>query len=194
MIAKGMDIPNVTLVGVINADMMLNLPDFRCSERAYALLTQVSGRAGRGDIPGVVYIQTYNPGHYALAAASRGDRHIFYERELKLRHKLKFPPYRRLYSILIQHKNEAQALSIAQHFAYLANQHSKNEEYASVEVLGPTAAPIFKLKDKYRYHVLFKSANSGKMKDLYQFVLQDIPKQVQLSGTMITVDVDPMVI
>lgn len=194
MIAKGMDIPNVTLVGVINADMLLSLPDFRSSERAYSLLTQVAGRAGRGTTPGKVIIQTYNPSHYALNAVVRNERHSFYEREIKFRKKLSFPPFKRMLLILFQHKIQAQSLSIAEHFAYLSREIVKGMEGPEVDILGPAAAPLHKLKNYYRYHVLMKSTHPGKMRDIYQQVMQDLPKQTRLSGTIIHLDMDPSVL
>ncbi len=194
MIAKGMDIPNVTLVGVINADMLLCLPDFRSSERAYSLLTQVAGRAGRGTTPGKVIIQTYNPSHYALKSVVKTERQAFYEREIKFRKKLYFPPFRRLMLVMFQHKVQAQALSVSEHFAYLARELSKGIEGYEVDILGPAAAPIHKIKNYYRYHVLLKSNNPGKMRDIYQQVMEQLPKQTKLSGTSIHVDMDPSVL
>jgi primosomal protein N' (replication factor Y) len=194
MIAKGMDIPNVTLVGVINADMLLSLPDFRSSERAYSLLTQVAGRAGRGTTPGKVIIQTYNPSHYALNAVIRNERHPFYEREIRFRKKLNFPPFKRMLLILFQHKVQAQSLSIAEHFAYLSREMAKGMEGTEVDILGPAAAPLHKLKNYYRYHVLLKSTNPGKMRDIYRQVMEELPKQTRLSGTVIHLDMDPSVL
>jgi primosomal protein N' (replication factor Y) (superfamily II helicase) len=194
MIAKGMDIPNVTLVGVINADMLVNLPDFRSAERAYALLTQVSGRAGRGNVPGEVLIQTYNPSHYSLQAVLKGERHTFYVRELRNRKKVFFPPYCRLLLILLQHSSQQHAKSIAEHIALILKEKIKAEEYQSVEVFGPAAAPKVKLKDKYRYHVLLKCTRSILMRELYEYVSAELPKRVKLSGVSISTDMDPLMI
>ena len=194
MIAKGMDIPNVTLVGVINADMLLNLPDFRSAERAYALLTQVSGRAGRGDVPGEVLIQTYNPSHYSLQAVVKGERHPFYEKELRNRKKVLFPPYRRLLLILVQHVSQQHTKSIAEHIALIAKEQAQSEEYQSLEIFGPAPAPKIKLKNKYRYHVLIKGTQPTLMRTLYQNILNDLPHRVKLSGISITTDMDPLMI
>ncbi len=194
MIAKGMDIPNVTLVGVINADMLINLPDFRSAERAYALLTQVSGRAGRGNVPGEVLIQTYNPSHYSLQAVLKGERHQFYERELQNRKKVFFPPYSRLLVMLMQHSSQQHAKSIAEHVALIVKEKSKAEEYQSVEVYGPSAAPKAKLKDKYRYHVLLKCTRSTLLQELYEYVVSELPTRVKLAGISITIDMDPLMI
>lgn len=119
MIAKGIDVPNVTLVGVINADTSLTAPDFRGSERTYALLTQVAGRAGRGKVPGEVIVQTFYPSHPAIQSAVKGDRHEFYQFELNNRKKLVYPPFRHLGLILIAHRNLETAQTIARNFADL---------------------------------------------------------------------------
>ena len=105
MIAKGLDYPNITLVGVLNADTMLNLPDFRASERTYQLLTQVSGRAGRHEKPGKVIIQTYNPTHYAIEDVQKNDYLTFYHKEMQFRKLGKYPPYYYLINFTIAHKN-----------------------------------------------------------------------------------------
>lgn len=194
MIAKGMDIPNVTLVGVINADMLINLPDFRSAERAYGLLTQVSGRAGRGNVPGEVLIQTYNPSHYSLQAVVKSERHPFYERELRNRKKVFFPPYCRLLLMQIQHTSQQHAKSIAEHIALIANERIKAEEYQSVDVFGPVAATITKIKNKYRYHVLLKCTRSTLMRELYEYIHSELPNRVKLSGVSLTSDMDPLMI
>lgn len=156
MIAKGIDISTVTLVGVINADQLLNLIDYRSAERAYALLTQVAGRAGRGTSPGLVAIQTFNPNHHALCAVINGERHEFYRRELRLRHKLGFPPYQRLALSVYHHRKEETCFSQAAEFARTVRQLILEEPDTPIEVLGPSFATIQKIKDKYRCHVLMK--------------------------------------
>jgi primosomal protein N' (replication factor Y) len=153
MIAKGHDIHGVTLVGVIGADFALGLPDFRAAERVFQLLTQVSGRAGRGELPGKVLVQTYHPDHYAIEYASKHDFHGFVQKELKFRKFLHYPPYSPLANIIIQspHFDEVAswAASLGKWF------HSTQLDH--VRVLGPATAPLAKVKRIYRFHLVLKA-------------------------------------
>ncbi len=153
MIAKGHDIHGVTLVGVVGADFALGLPDFRAAERVFQLLTQVSGRAGRGDLPGQVLVQTYHPEHYAIQCAAQHDFQAFVRREMQYRKWMHYPPFAVLANILIhsQHLEEAAgwALKLGK---WLTSGHAEG-----VRVLGPAAAPIARIKRTYRFHLLLKA-------------------------------------
>ncbi len=152
MIAKGLDFPNVTLVGVINADTALHLPDFRAAERTFQLVTQVAGRTGRGEKGGRVLVQTFDPEHPAIAAAAKHDYHAFARQELPQREALGYPPFGSLARIIARGPNDQQASAfidqVAERFRQLA------EGAASpVRTLGPAPAPMAKLRGNYRYHL-----------------------------------------
>jgi len=156
MIAKGLDIPSVTLVGVVNADVSLHMPDFRAAERTFQLLTQVAGRAGRGDLGGEAIIQTYQPEHYAVCAARDHDYEGFYRQEIEYRRALDYPPFSRLARLLVTGPRAAEvegAINIL---------YSKLKEFAGrgeeeIRFLGPAPAPLSRIKDYYRWHLVLKS-------------------------------------
>ena len=186
MIAKGHDIPNVTLVGLVNADVGLGLPDFRAAERTFQLLTQASGRAGRGTTPGIVILQTINPEHYAISCAAAQDYEAFYKKEIDFRRLMSYPPYGALANIIIRGKDEEQALSRS---AALGRLFQPAPE--GVKVLGPAAAAMLRLKNEYRYQMLFKT---GTRKRLNQ-VLGELRRFVQAqkwNPASLAIDVDPM--
>jgi len=160
MIAKGLDIPNVTLVGVINADTSLSLPDFRAGERTFQLLTQVSGRAGRGRRPGRVIIQSHCPEHYAVQAAVAGDARTFYEQEISFRREANYPPFCRLANLVITSSEEEQARSAAEGMGEILRETIKP---GLGELLGPAPAPLSRLKGKFRYHLTIKSRSLHKL-------------------------------
>ena len=153
MIAKGHDIHGVTLVGVVGADYALGLPDFRAAERVFQLLTQVSGRAGRGALPGKVIVQTYHPDHYAIQCAAKHDFHAFVERELKYRRWMHYPPYAALANLIIQspHLEEAAGWSAT------LGRWFQSTQLDGVRVLGPATAPIARIKRIHRFHLVLKS-------------------------------------
>lgn len=152
MISKGLDFPNVTLVGIINADTILNLPDFRSNEKTYQLISQTSGRAGRGSIPGRVIIQTYNPDNLAIVFAKNHDYESFYNKEIKIRKKLMYPPYFFLASLLISGKDFNETLNEAKKIGiYLRKKASK-----FMIILGPTVSSISKINNIYRFQIIIK--------------------------------------
>ncbi len=153
MIAKGHDIHGVTLVGVVGCDHALGMPDFRASERVFQLLTQVSGRAGRGELPGKVIVQTYHPDHYAIECASKHDFHAFVERELKYRRWMHYPPFNALANVLIQ----SQHLEEAAGWATTIGRWFQQTQLTGVRVLGPATAPISRIKRIYRFHLVMKA-------------------------------------
>jgi len=186
MIAKGHDIPNVTLVGIVSADIGLGLPDFRAAERTFQLLAQVAGRAGRGDLPGRVLIQTLNPDHYAIQFAKTHDYYGFYEKELNFRRFLHYPPFAALANILVRSAKLEEALKLSGMLAeYLKNPPK------TVRVLGPAAAPMVKLKAEYRYQFLLKASSR---RDLGQLLhgARRFAEDHKWPATALVIDVDPM--
>jgi primosomal protein N' (replication factor Y) len=155
MIAKGHDIHGVTLVGVVGCDHALGMPDFRAAERVFQLLTQVSGRAGRGELPGKVIVQTYHPDHYAITCAQKHDFHAFVEKELKFRRYMHYPPFGVLANLLIQGPKLEEAAAWASALGHWF----QNTQLDGIRVMGPAAAPISKIKRTYRFHVLLKAGH-----------------------------------
>jgi len=177
MIAKGHDIHGVTLVGVVGADIQLGLPDFRAAERTFQLLTQVAGRAGRGDAPGKVILQTYFPDHYAVQYAARHDFRGFYEKELRFRSWMHYPPYSALANVLIRSPELDEVLR----WSGLLGTWFEKTPREGVRVLGPAPAPIVRLKRDYRYHFVLKSPSREKLNALLRAMLgyagtQKIPR------------------
>ncbi len=157
MIAKGLDIPLVTLVGIISGDTALGLPDFRVGERTFQLLTQVAGRAGRGLLGGQVILQTYQPDNYAIAAAAEHDYFRFYEQELEYRQMLLYPPFSRLARVLIRHHKQPQAMAEAEKIAQTLRM--RLSDFTATEVIGPTACFFMRLDKVFRWQVLVRSPN-----------------------------------
>jgi primosomal protein N' (replication factor Y) len=154
MIAKGHDVHGVTLVGVVGCDYSLSMPDFRAAERVFQLMTQVSGRAGRGELPGRVVVQTYYPDHYAILAASRHDYAAFVERELKYRRWMHYPPFGVLANVLVQSAKLEEAAGWS---SILGKYLVLSQNTGGVRVLGPCTAPIARIKNVYRFHLILKS-------------------------------------
>jgi primosomal protein N' (replication factor Y) (superfamily II helicase) len=175
----------VTLVGVVAADTGLNMPDFRAAERAFQLLTQVSGRAGRADLPGEVIIQTFNPDHYAIQAAVKHDYERFYREEIVYRRELKYPPFSYLANIVATTESYDGA-GIAIDAVAEAVRTVANPE--AVQLLGPVAAPISKLQNRYRRHLLLKAPDANVLGSTLDEALNRLGDGVL--GTL-TVDVDP---
>ncbi len=184
MIAKGLDFPKVTLVGVISADTMLNLPDFRASERTFNLLTQVAGRAGRSKEGGRVIIQTYTPEHYAINAASKHDYGSFYKREINSRRELSLPPFVNIIRLTLRSRSEEKVIKAAASFAAAIKNGMR-----SVKMLGPAPAVISKLKNQYRWNIVLKVKDAGGEGARLRGLLKKIRRP---SGVFVAVDVDPM--
>jgi primosomal protein N' (replication factor Y) len=155
MIAKGLDFPRVTLVGIVTADTSLQLPDFRAAERTFQLLVQVAGRAGRGEKQGKVILQTFHSEHYAIMAAFKQDYEKFAAQELSLRRELNYPPFGRLVRIVVEGKEEVKVLAELRDIMRLL----KSALPSEVEILGPAAAPIARIEDRLRWHIILKSLN-----------------------------------
>jgi primosomal protein N' (replication factor Y) len=185
MIAKGHDIHGVTLVGVVGADMALGLPDFRAAERTFQLLTQVAGRAGRGQTPGKVILQTYFQDHYAVQFAARHDFAGFYEKELQFRAWMHYPPYSAIANVLIRSEKLDEALT----WSGELGRWFEKTKHEGIRVLGPAAAPITRLKRDYRYHFILKSPSREKMNALLRAMLAEAAAR-KIPRTQVIVDVD----
>lgn len=189
MIAKGLDFPRVTLVGVVNADVTLNLPDFRASERTFNLLTQVAGRAGRGVEGGEVIIQTYAPEHYAILAASKHDYEGFYTEEIKTRKELSFPPFAHITRLTLRSRNEKMAIEASGNLKRFLEQKLSAVPEKNIEIIGPAPSPISKIRGFFRWNVLLKGKNRSTMSEALKKALRHYRKPV---GTILTIDVDPI--
>ncbi len=186
MIAKGHDIPNVTLVGVVSADVGLGIPDFRAAERTFQLLTQVAGRAGRGSIPGVVLVQTINPEHYAVRLAAAHDYAAFYAKELAFRRALRYPPFSAMANVLVRSEQKEAAVRMSSDLALLLTPPPDK-----LKILGPAEAPVPRLKNEYRYQFLIKAASRKALNEL----LRDIHRfatEHKWGATALVIDVDPL--
>ncbi len=185
MIAKGHDIHGVTLVGVVGADMALGLPDFRAAERTFQLLTQVAGRAGRGNSPGKVILQTYFQDHYAVQFAARHDFAGFYDKELQFRAWMHYPPYSAIANVLIRSEKLDEALA----WSGELGRWFEKTRHEGIRVLGPAAAPITRLKRDYRFHFILKSPSREKMNALLRGMLAEAAAR-KIPRTQVIVDVD----
>jgi primosomal protein N' (replication factor Y) (superfamily II helicase) len=187
MIAKGHDIHGVTLVGVVGADSALGMPDFRAAERTFQLLTQVAGRAGRGRSPGKVILQTYFQDHYAVQYAAHHDFAGFYEKELRFRSWMHYPPYSALANVLVRSDKLDQALE----WSGTLGQWFDETRHEGVRVLGPASAPIMRLKRDYRYHFVLKSPSREKLNTALRAML-DFAVKRKIPRTQVIVDVDAL--
>lgn len=185
MIAKGLDFENVTFVGVLNADLSLNIPDFRASERTFQLLCQVSGRSGRGQKSGTVVIQTYNPDHYAITCAAHHDYLGFYQQEMTYRQKAKYPPYCHLASLIVSSPKEALAMQGAEDIKKYLEEHIHHGS-----VLGPAQSVIYKMQDIYRERILIKFVES---QDVYVALksIYDYYNKQQRGKVSVVCDLNP---
>jgi len=184
MIAKGLDFPKVTLVGVISADTTLNLPDFRASERTFNLLTQVAGRAGRGDDGGEVIIQTYTPHHYAVTSASGHDYSAFYKREIETRRELDLPPFVNIIRVIVRSRKQEKAAEASKRLAALFKKRLKG-----TKIVGPAPAVISRIRNQYRWNIVIKTNDAEGSAFRLKKLLAGLGKP---SGVKITVDVDPI--
>jgi primosomal protein N' (replication factor Y) len=187
MIAKGHDVHGVTLVGVVGADIALGLPDFRAAERTFQLLTQVAGRAGRGQTPGKVVLQTYFPDHYAVQYAAHHDFAGFYQKELQFRAWMHYPPYSALANVLIRSNRLEEALQ----WSGALGKWFEKTRHEGVRVLGPAAAPILRLKQDYRYHFVLKSPSREKLNTTLRAMLTHAAAH-KIPRTQVIVDVDAL--
>ena len=186
MVTKGFDFPHVTLVGIINADTVLSIPDFRSCERTFQLLTQVAGRAGRGEEKGRVIIQTFAPNHYAVLKAREHDFVGFLKEELARRKELNYPPFSSIVNVIVRSKDEEKVRKFAQQ---VAGKLKPIAEKRKVELLGPAVLPFYLLRGYFRWHVMFK----GQITKQFLFDLKDVISDLRRNRTcQIAVDVDPV--
>jgi len=188
MIAKGHDFPNVTLVGVVSVDLGLGLPDFRAAERTFQLLTQVAGRAGRGELGGRVLIQTYYPEHYALQHAREQDYLGFYEEEIRFREKMGYPPFFALATMLVKHQD----LTVASENARkVRNALDEANSSKACRILGPAPASLSRLKGEYRLQIIIKSPNRRKLREMIDLALSGA-EQKGADMRLVFTEIDPL--
>jgi primosomal protein N' (replication factor Y) len=180
MIAKGLDLPLVTLVGVVSADVGLNMPDFRAGERTFQLLTQVAGRAGRGLLGGRVIVQTYQPDNYAVVAASTHDYNGFYEREIEKRREIGYPPFRRMARILFTDRVEQKARVAAERAAESLNRRIETHQHTGTHLIGPAPCFFGRINRVYRWQILLRGPDPSRVLEGMDF------------GPYAYVDVDPV--
>ncbi|MEJ9218772.1 primosomal protein N' [Paenibacillus glucanolyticus] len=203
MVAKGLDFPDVTLVGVITADSALNLPDFRAAEKTFQLLTQVAGRAGRHQLPGEVVIQSYTPEHYSIIHASSHDYLSFVKDELKHRKALHYPPYCRLILVTLSHEQLPLLVRMAENFAAAIKSESDRRGWfgsldrfdaSALDILGPVASPIPRLKNRYRFQCMIKWRGTMDAVSLVRLVAEKLQDSARDSKLQISIDVDPQML
>ncbi|MEJ5361536.1 MAG: primosomal protein N' [Spirochaetota bacterium] len=186
LVAKGFDFPNVSLVGVILADIGLLLPDFRAVERTFALLVQVAGRSGRGDIPGKVIVQTFNPENPLFHYLKNHDYIGFCHRELSIRKALQYPPYVRLARLVVRGAKEDIVANVANKCRDILQELSP--QFPDITILGPSQAPLYKIASQYRYHIVLKSNNVESLSG----ILAQCKKKMNVQGTYLEIDIDPL--
>ncbi|MGA1996273.1 MAG: primosomal protein N' [Bryobacteraceae bacterium] len=200
MIAKGHDIPNVTLVGVVSADVGLGMPDFRAAERTFQLLTQVAGRAGRGNLPGIVLMQTLNPDHYAVRLAGAQDYPAFYAKEIVFRRAMHYPPFAAMANVLVRAEKKEVAMRMSAELGTVlapppaplgASDQGQTPAPRMLQVKGPAEAPVPRLKNEYRYQFLVKAASRKALNELLQRV-RGFAAERKWPATALVIDVDPL--
>jgi primosomal protein N' (replication factor Y) len=192
MVAKGHDFHGVTLVGVVSADAQLGFPDFRAAERTFQLLTQVAGRAGRGDLAGEVLVETHYPEHYAIQLAARQDYPSFFEKEMHFRGLMRYPPFMSLAMLLVRDTQIDRAVRWSREIAaFLESPGSQAIESRGIRVLGPAAAPLARLKREYRFQFLLKALDRRRLNQVLQGCLAFCAKK-EIPGRAVLVDVDPV--
>ena len=198
MIAKGLDFPNVTLVGILSADTSLNIPDFRAAERTFQLITQVAGRSGRGNSPGSVVLQTYRPDHYAVKHAARQNYEAFFAEEIRIREEHRYPPFVPLVQLVFFGKTEVRvadsAHKVAEGMKYLIDREVGKPD--SGIIFGPTPALIGKAENMHRYSLLLKADGFSPsiLKQMVQFLLFDKRENLVSQDVSVSIDVDPQFI
>ena len=189
MIAKGLDFPNITLVGVLSADTMLHIPDFRSAEKTFQLLTQVSGRAGRHQLQGEVVIQTYTPEHYSIQLAGKQDYDQFYKEEMIMRKLGNYPPFYYLALVTVSHEDIMTASGVTEKITQYIQARLSNEAI----ILGPVASPIARINDRYRYQCLIKYKREPKLNEILKTVMEHYTKQQNDKSLQVAVDVNPFI-
>jgi len=191
MVAKGHDFHRVTLVGVVSADTQLGLPDFRAAERTFELLTQVAGRAGRGELPGQVLVETYHPEHYAIAFAAQQDYLAFFEKELHYRRMMHYPPFAALASVLVRDARLENAVKWSREIERFFTGATAGAASGGVRVLGPAPAPLARLRKEFRFQFLLKSPKRAELGRLLRAALDHCTRK-EIPQKAVMVDVDPL--
>jgi len=194
MIVKGHDFPNVTFVGVVSADTSLHFPDFRSGERTFQLLTQVAGRAGRGEVLGEVVIQTFNPDHYSIQKAKDHDFIGFYREEIEFRRALGYPPFSRFINFRLSGNSEKRTKVVAEEMGRIGQSLLKKGYGRKIEILGPSTAPFAKMRGKFRWQMLAKGASPQYLHQFAQELAVRLEDQVKGRGVNLDIDVDPVFI
>jgi primosomal protein N' (replication factor Y) len=193
MVAKGHDFPNITLVGIICADLSLSFPDFRSGERTFQLLAQVSGRAGRGDTPGRVILQTYNPDHFSILAAQAQDVDMFYKQEIIFRKSLKYPPFSRIIQLKIsgrdKQRTESHAILLGDLCRSLKAAHQS--DFEDIVIMGPLEASLARIAALYRWQIILKGLNAGKLHNFVGSLLAENGASFTGRSVKVVIDVDP---
>jgi len=193
MVAKGHDFPGITLVGIICADLSLSFPDFRAGERTFQLLAQVSGRAGRGESPGRVILQTYNPDHFCIKAAREQDFRAFYKDDIIYRKNLKYPPFSRLVQLKISGPHKKQTADLAQKLGEVCRDlHDADPTFkASIEILGPIEAALARIAKRHRWQILFKGTGTGPLHRFIGLLMKKHPALFGHRHIQVAIDIDP---
>ncbi len=194
MIVKGHDFPNVTFVGVVSADTSLHFPDFRSSERTFQLLTQVAGRAGRGEVFGEVVIQTFNPDHYSILKAKDHDYIGFYREEIQFRKALEYPPFSRFINFRLIGNSEKRTKGMAEEMGRIGQSLLKKGYGKGIEILGPSSAPFAKMRGKYRWQMLAKGKSPQWLHQFAKELASRMEVQIKGKGVNLDIDVDPVFI
>lgn len=193
MVAKGHHYPNITLVGILCADLSLNFPDYRSGERTFQILAQVAGRAGRGTRPGRVILQTFNPEHFCITTARDQDYGTYFQKEIRFRESAGYPPFCRLIQVTISGKDKGKTARWARRIGALCRQSIvENKTGNAVEALGPVTAPLAKLKDRYRWHLLLKGTQVSHLHQTAERLRQAANREMAGKGVRLIIDVDPM--
>ncbi|MFM7101940.1 MAG: primosomal protein N', partial [Verrucomicrobiota bacterium] len=187
MIAKGLHFPNVTLVGVMYADLSLHVPDFRAGERTFQLLTQVSGRAGRGDVEGEVFVQSFTPFHPAIQFARRHDYLGFYDQEIEFREQLQYPPCSRIALLTVRGRNEDKVRLSAEHLRRELDR--RLEGWRHLVLAGPAPAPLLKAETFYRHQIMVRTRHMSRLSQVLGTVQTEVPLPEDIA---LVVDVDPV--
>jgi primosomal protein N' (replication factor Y) len=194
MVAKGHHYPDITLVGILCADLSLNFPDFRAGERTFQLLAQVAGRAGRGTARGRVILQTFNPDHFSIVTARGQDFAAFYRQEIGFRKNLGYPPYARLAQILITGKDKGRTARYAKDLGTLSRKAQSGNRLFSknVQILGPVAAPLARIKQQYRWQILLKGKTVEALHGLVTTLSAKMESKLPRRDVRVVFDIDPV--
>lgn len=187
MIAKGLDFPNVTLVGVLAADSLLHLPDFRSAEKTFQLITQVSGRAGRHELPGEVVVQSYTPEHYSVTLASHNEYEAFYHKEMEIRRDFQYPPFYYLALLTVSHPLQPKVMEVTRQITRLLEKHLTDQ----ARILGPTPSPLTRIKDRYRFQCMVKYKNEPDLEKVMKKIIKYYENEKKTNDLLISVDLQP---